>query len=51
MLTRDLADDLAKFIEFANRDKELAMTNPENYVFFIAHLYHMFGTNSAKPGV
>jgi hypothetical protein len=41
-LTAVPADDLAQCIDLAD-SAEAAQKNPENYVFFIAHMYHLFG--------
>ncbi|KAL2802027.1 hypothetical protein BJX63DRAFT_438263 [Aspergillus granulosus] len=35
--------DIASCLGLATTDPESAQANPENYVFFIAHMYHMFG--------
>ncbi|KAK4236856.1 hypothetical protein C8A03DRAFT_35239 [Achaetomium macrosporum] len=35
--------DIAACINLANTDRASAQSNPENYVFFIANMYHMFG--------
>ena len=43
MLTRYLADDIATCLNLGNIDPARAQRNPENYVFFIANMYHMFG--------
>lgn len=43
ILTAIPADDLAKCIDLAGKRPRVARTNPENYVFFIAHMYHMRG--------
>jgi hypothetical protein len=37
-------DDIAECIEFARTNPEVkAQRNPENYVFFVAHMYYLFG--------
>lgn len=38
-----LADDIATCLNLALTQPETAQTNPENYVFFIAHMFHMRG--------
>ena len=45
MLTHDSADDIASSLDLANSNAANARANPENYVFFIAHMYHMLATD------
>ncbi|KDN70775.1 hypothetical protein CSUB01_09792 [Colletotrichum sublineola] len=40
MLTSDIPDDIAECMKLKPDD---AQANPENYVFFIAHMFHKFG--------
>lgn len=45
MLTLELwADDIATCMNLANKEPNTAQANSENYIFFIAHMYHMLGT-------
>lgn len=38
-----LGDDIAKCLKLALDSPGDAQENPESYVFFIAHMYHLFG--------
>ncbi|KAK0742157.1 hypothetical protein B0T21DRAFT_124691 [Apiosordaria backusii] len=40
--------DIASCIDLANRNGAEARQNPESYVFFVAHMYHMLGTPDAE---
>jgi hypothetical protein len=40
---RDWVDDIATCLSLANKNRAAARTNPENFVFFIVHMYHMLG--------
>ncbi|KAL2150897.1 hypothetical protein VTH82DRAFT_5995 [Thermothelomyces myriococcoides] len=37
--------DIATCLNLATSDPSSARINPENYVYFIAHMYHLFGTD------
>lgn len=39
----DSADDIASCLRLAQSQPEAARVNPENFIFFIAHMYHLFG--------
>ena len=47
ILTAVPADDLAECIKLSN-SPEAAQANPENYVFFIAHMYHLYGEKDGE---
>ncbi|KAL2788776.1 hypothetical protein BJX66DRAFT_308231 [Aspergillus keveii] len=40
--------DIATCLNLATTDPVSAQHNPENYVFFIAHMYHMFGVEEGN---
>jgi hypothetical protein len=40
--------DIATCLNLASADPGSARLNPENYVFFIAHMYHMFGAEEGN---
>ncbi|TRX94653.1 hypothetical protein FHL15_004425 [Xylaria flabelliformis] len=40
--------DIAACVTLARAQGERARRNPENYVFFIAHMYHMLGTDEGN---
>ncbi|KAK3292139.1 uncharacterized protein B0H64DRAFT_445099 [Chaetomium fimeti] len=42
------AFDIARCLNLATSNVEAARTNPENYVFFIVHMYHLFGKKSGN---
>jgi len=48
MLTLCREDRIADCLNLANSDFESAQTNPESYVFFIAHMYHMLGAEDGN---
>jgi len=43
ILTRDLIDTVFDVLDLASVQPSSAQLNPESYVFFIAHMFHLFG--------
>lgn len=43
MLTRDLTDTLWDNLDLSGRKPSDARKNPESYVFFITHMFHLRG--------
>lgn len=42
---------MAVFIGWSLTNPLRARRNPENYVFFVAHMYHLFGTPGDTEGI
>ncbi|KAK8122175.1 hypothetical protein PG984_010845 [Apiospora sp. TS-2023a] len=41
--------DIAACLSLANSQPGMAQVNPENYIFFIAHMYHLRGEDGNEP--
>lgn len=46
-----MADALTECIDLAKKNPAKARLNPENYVFFITHMYHLFGEDEGEDPI